>query len=131
MGIKYPKKNFLSLMGAKTRSEHLSREKDPSMGEVNHILNFAHYFDKFKPKKGTVNGPELKNSKVYLSVYHFLEYEGKDPHKYNTENIGLDFYTNITQDTIPCFYENYNRKIDKYEYNVLKKNFSIFNKHPK
>lgn len=131
MGLKLPIDRFLKQADSKTRAEHINNQDRPFKGTNDDILNFKQYFEGYTPKEGTINGPELKNSKVYISIYHFLEYEGSDPNSYDTEKIGLHFYNNITQDTIPCYYEDYSKKIDKYEYSVLKNNFSVFEKYLK
>lgn len=129
MRIKISKERLLNQMNAEKRADYFSKQQRPNKGTVDDILKFKHYFNKFEPKKGTINGPEVKKSKVYISVYHFLEYEGLNPKLYDTDNIGLYFYNNITKDTIPCFYVDYSKKIDKYEYKVLKENFEIFEKY--
>lgn len=67
-----------------------------------------------------------KDGKVYISVYHFLQYEGLDPEKYDTERIGLYLYVEVTKDVIVCHYENYEKDINKYLYQILVENMKDF-----
>ena len=76
MVLKISIDQLLHQMDDKTKADFLSKMDRSNKGTVEDILNFPHYFDKYTPKKGTVNGPQLKNSRVYLSVYHFIQYEG-------------------------------------------------------
>lgn len=121
MGLKYSKNRLES---------HLTNKKTmdsnrPNKGTIDDIINFPNYLDKYTPCKGSVNGPELYNEKVYLSIYHFLEYEELKPSDYRKSELGL-YLKSLTDDVIPCFYEDYDDKIYKYPYEFLKENESKF-----
>lgn len=106
----------------------------PNKGKVDDIMNYKPYTMSQKAINGTFNGPELSENKqkVYLSVFHYLEYENIDPHLYETIDIGRRL-SDMTFDT-KCYkvdYEKYGYdKVNKYEYNFLKKNHSFILSFP-
>lgn len=121
-----PMARLVAQLDSKRRAEYIKNIARPNKGKNEDILNFQFYFNKYTTKKGSINGPELLNNSVYISVYHFLEYEGYDPNEYDTFAIGLDMFI-MSQDIIPCFYEDYPKtdKINKYKYEFLINNINI------
>lgn len=53
--------------------------------EKSNILSFPNYFKYGKVELG-IHGPEEKNDKIYLSVYHYMQYNNDryDPNEYDT-----------------------------------------------
>jgi hypothetical protein len=108
-------------------SQHLSGEQKIEFINQNllnatdkNILNFELYFKGKKIEYG-VDGPELKEGKIYISVYHFLEFNGIDPHAYDVFTIG-NYFTRLTSDFLTVKYQNDDFKINKYHFNFLKLN---------
>jgi hypothetical protein len=129
MGIKISKDRLLSQIDSKTRAEYLKNEIRSNKCEPVDILNFKHYFSGFKLIEG-IHGPEEVNSKIYLSVFHFMEYDGINPHDFDTISIGGHLST-LTSDYQFCVYSDFPHKINKYEYNFLIKNKSVFSNYQK
>lgn len=124
MGVKISKDRLLSQMDSKTKAEFLRKDNRPNKGEKSDILNFKHYFSGFTLIEGK-HGPEESENKIYISVYHFLEYEGFDPHDYNTESIGRYLCT-LTNDYKQCLYKDFPYEINKYDFNFLISNQKVF-----
>lgn len=94
------------------------------------ILNFDDYY---KGKKIIVgkNGPEKINTKVFISIYHFLEVNGKDPKNFDVLAAGADLTSvcrSYKENYEICEYEGDGYEIHKYEYFFIIKNFSIIEK---
>ncbi len=121
-----PVKRLMMQADAAKRAEYVRNLIRPLKDTKGDILSFDMYFDKYTTLPGIINRPEEKDGKIYISIYHFMEYNGINPELYYTLNIGLYFYENITKDVISCFYTNYPHKIDKYDYEIIKRNQHIF-----
>ncbi len=121
-----PVERLIMQADAAKRAEYVRNLIRPLKDTHEDILNFKMYFKSYNPLPGIINGPEEKGGKIYISIYHFMEYNGINPELYYTLNIGLYFYENITKDVISCFYTNYPHKIDKYDYEIIKRNQHIF-----
>ncbi len=92
-----------------------------------------------KIKLGT-HGPELKNGKLYISIYHYLEYVCKEPNEYKTIELGgylteqsIMTLSKLNPQYISCEYYNYHHKINKFELEFLRKKekSEIFEKYRK
>ena len=106
------------------RAEQLRNASRPNKGLVEDIVNFEHYFSGKKLEHGR-HGPEVHGGKAYISVYHFLEYEGINPREYDTLAIGGRL-SELTHDFYECKYVNDHYTINKYEYNFLKEKQETF-----
>jgi hypothetical protein len=96
----------------------------PNFGEINDILNFEYYFSKHFIE-WDIHGPELENNKVYLSIFHFMEYNGINPLKYDTISIG-GYLSTITQDFKICKYISQSYDVNKYDFEFRSQNKSCF-----
>ena len=114
------------------KAEMINDYNRPNINTFDDVMNFKHYFKNWTILQGE-HGPEvgIDNSKIYISVYHFLEYQGKDPHKYDTFNIGGYFYKICGNDYKVCKYKEFEELIHKYDFNLLLKNFHEFEKFKK
>lgn len=106
------------------RAEYLTKKSRPNKGTVSDILTFPHYYSAKQLEWGE-HGPEVHDDNAYLSVYHFLEYEGIDPHEYDTLAIGGRL-SELTSDFYQCKYVRDPYTINKYEYNFLKEKQETF-----
>ena len=107
------------------RNQLLNEDERPNFNTQEDILNFDYYFKNWTLIEGE-NGPEPLNSKIYISVYHFLEYQGRDPHQYNTFKIGGHFYSECGNDYLTCRYKEFSELIHKYDFDLLLTNFHEF-----
>lgn len=83
------------------------------------INSFKGYFTNYTLEYGK-HGPEFSNDgkNIYLSVYHFLQYEGKDPSQYKTKECG-GALSALSTDVIPCKYKEFDYDFNKYQYQFL------------
>lgn len=124
MKVKIPIDRVLGQVDSKTRADYLKNVDRPNKGTQNDILGFKNYFSGFTLIEGD-HGPEKHGSKTYISVYHFMEYEGINPHDFDTLKIGGHLST-ITTDYKSCKYKEFPHKINKYDYSFLCKHQSVF-----
>lgn len=121
-------KKFVETLGVKRYQEHLFKE----------ILEFNGYYGRNDPKieliSGEVNGPIRKNDKVYISVYHFLQYKGiKFPKReFDTEGLGGHFSAICNNDFISVTYKLTNGTVQttqRYDYDLILRNKEVFKKY--
>ena len=127
MKIEYSFDRALKQVSGNEKSEMLKVSNRPNKEQPNDILNFEHYFDGYTLTEG-FHGPELDNSIVYISVYHFMEYQGIVPASYDTEGIGLHLSTIKTAIKF-CRYKELPYKINKYDYTFIKEHQAIFDNY--
>lgn len=77
------------------------------------------------------HGPETKNGKTYISIYHYLEYLKTEPNSYDTERLGLYLTNKSNSDYLICKYESQNFKINKFNVTMLEKERINFNNYLK
>lgn len=104
----------------------MKQENILSKEDVNEIVNFKGYYNAGELDYG-IHGPEQIENKVYLSIWHYLEFIGEKPFEYDTKNIGDSFHL-LTDDIHYCKYKKYGYQHGKYDFNLLKKNMEIFQK---
>lgn len=97
--------------------------------EFQKIMNFPNYFSAGEIEYG-IHGPEIENGKLYISVYHFLEFHLLNPRCYNTFSIGNEF-SKLTSNYKTCKYKSQNFTIGKYDWVLLKNNWVIFERYKK
>lgn len=97
--------------------------------EFNSILNFKGYYSAGKIDKGN-HGPEIDNEKLYISIYHYLQYIGEDPHDYYTDKLG-NYLTTKSSDYKECKYETQSYDINKFNIDLLKSERNNFDKYKK
>ena len=85
--------------------------------KIQEILNYGRYYSAGQMDYG-VDGPELIDGVVYISVYHFLEFTRRKPWEYDTFNMGKAFY-GITTDYKKCKYLSQGFEIGKYDFELL------------
>lgn len=124
MSLQYSRKNLISISKGSQKTAFIKGMRRPSFEETDDILNFTGYFSGHTLEYGT-HGPEAKNEKTYISVYHFMEYNGIDPTKYDTIAIGGHLST-INDDHIECKYKEQSFTINKYNYFFIKENQEVF-----
>lgn len=99
--------------------------------EFQGILNYSNYF---KAGDGRMDvgkhGPEIFNGKLYMSIFHYLEYVNKGPRNYDTFSLGRHL-TEKSIHYLTCKYSAQSFSINKFELDLLKQeeiNFSRFKK---
>ena len=100
---------------------------DPEEQLVENVFNYKSYYDAGEIDYGK-HGPELINGQLYVSVYHFLEFNGYKPNQYNTNALGKLLSNNNSDITI-CKYKAHDFEIRKYNYQFLKEKeieFEVF-----
>ena len=91
--------------------------------KIQDILNYGGYYSAGDIEYG-IHGPDLVDGTIYISVYHFLQFSGKDPRNYDTFKMGKEF-TGITSDYKKCKYVRQNFEIGKYSFELLEKNMKL------
>jgi hypothetical protein len=99
------------------------------MSNFESILNFSNYYKKCDIESG-IHGPEVHEDKLYISIYHYLQYLNEDPHNYDTLNLGLYLFSKSAT-LRKCKYECQNFEIDKYNLELLKTERTNFEKYKK
>jgi hypothetical protein len=97
--------------------------KRPNHGQKNDILNFKGYFSKYTIEWGFHGPEEGADGKIYLSVFHYLQYIGEDPFRYNTNSIGLNLM-GPGIGTIQCKYKEQTFVINKFDFDLLESNIN-------
>jgi len=130
--MKINRERAMQQASSSVRAQMISDSKRHNINNFDDIKNFEHYFKNWTLLQGE-HGPEYgsNNSKIYISVYHFLEYQGKDPHEYDTFNIGGYFYKICGNDYKICQYKEFEELIHKYDFDLLLTNFDDFEKFKK
>jgi hypothetical protein len=99
------------------------------MSEFDLILNYSNYYSKGEIEYG-IDGPEIFEDKLYISIYHYLEYINENPHNYDTFNLGLYLFKK-SENFRKCKYKDQNIEIDKYNLELLKTERKNFDKYKK
>ena len=97
------------------------------MSNFESILNFSNYYKKCDIESG-IHGPEVHEDKLYISIYHYLQYLNEDPHNYDTLNLGLYLFSKSAT-LRKCKYECQNFEIDKYNLELLQTERNNFEKY--
>jgi hypothetical protein len=86
----------------------------------NSILNYPNYYSAGSIEYGK-HGPEEKDGEIYLSVFHYLEFNRLNPRDYNTFKLGQAL-ASLTSDSTACKYSNQSFQILKYPYSFIQSN---------
>lgn len=101
----------------------LEKEEDNTedTSEFDEILNYQNYYSPGSTdmEYGS-HGPEMKNGNLYISIYHYLEFVGDAPWKYNTFRLG-EYLSTCSNDYLKCKYENQSFEISKFNIEVIEK----------
>ncbi len=89
------------------------------------ILNYQRYFKACEIELG-IHGPEIYNDKLYISIYHYLEYKGEFPKSYNTFDLVAALTSVSNGDYKICKYKCQSFKIHKFTLEILQANEGIF-----
>jgi hypothetical protein len=92
--------------------------------EFNEITSKKNYFSAGAIEYG-IHGPEIEEGKLYISIYHYLEFLNLNPRDYNTFKLG-NYLTNISSNYKECKYENQTYTINKFDLELLKKEREAF-----
>ena len=93
-------------------------------GLIKNAMDFPNYFNAGEIDYG-VHGPELINGQLYMSIYHYLEFNAYSPRSFNTNALGKYLSTNNSDISI-CKYKAHDFEIRKYNYHFLKSKESEF-----
>jgi len=97
--------------------------------EFDEILIYQNYYSPGSTEmEYGLHGPEMKNGKLYISIYHYLEFTGDSPWKYNTFKLG-GYLSTCSNDYLKCKYKNQSFEISKFNIEIIKKeklNFKNF-----
>ena len=119
--VSMSKSRFSQHLSGDQKIEFIASNKIQPTNE--NILNFKMYF-KGKTLEYGENGPELKEGKIYISVYHFLEFNGINPHNYDVFAMG-NYLARLTSDYCIVKYVSDDFKINKYHYDFIRLNNNI------
>lgn len=99
------------------------------MTNFNNILSFGNYYSA-GPMEFGIDGPETSDGKLYISIYHYLEYLQRNPHDYNTFKLG-QYLTSLSADYKVCKYLRQSFRINKFELSLLERELANFNQFKK
>ncbi len=97
--------------------------------EIEKIINYSDYYSAGTMEYG-VDGPEVDDDKLYISIYHYLEYLGKNPRNFDTFGLG-NYLTGRSSKYKSCKYESQPFSINKFDLDILKREEGQFNKFEK
>lgn len=97
--------------------------------EYNSVISFGNYFKAGEIEYG-IHGPEMNGDKLYLSVWHYLEYIGQNTILYDTLQLGR-YLTQKSSSYLKCKYQSQNFEINKFDFELLKLEQSNFVKYLK
>lgn len=95
--------------------------------EFSKIMNFSNYYSAGSMEYG-VDGPEIEDNKLYISVYHYLQYLGENPRDYDTFGLG-NYLTGMSLNYKSCKYESQSFSINKFDLDLLKKEERQFTRY--
>lgn len=93
------------------------------------IMNHPNYYSAGEIEYG-IDGPEIYEDKLYISIYHYLEFIGENPRNYNSLKLG-EYLTLKSNDYKVCKYKSQHFDINKFNLELLKEERSNFNKYKK
>lgn len=93
------------------------------------ILNYSYYFSAGEMEFG-IDGPELINDKVYISIYHYLQYSKLKPAKYNTFSLG-NYLTSKSSYYAECKYKSQSFSINKFDLELIESELHAFDNYLK
>lgn len=108
--------------------------------QIKQILNYKGYYGDGDGKTelikgfGNRNGPVLWDERVFISVYHFLQFHSEDPNKFDTFKIG-QIFNKISPDysrpdvTVRMMNSGTERKFARYDFDFLEENFEIIRRY--
>lgn len=98
------------------------------MNNFTEILNFPKYFKACNGQMdyGT-HGPELKDDNLYISIFHYLEFIGQAPSKFDTFNLGKWLTESSDKDILSCKYACQSFSINKFNLVLLQQLENKFN----
>lgn len=94
--------------------------------EHSRILNYPNYFMAGNGQMDFgIHGPEVIEGKLFISIYHYLEYIDISPRKYDTFSLGR-YLTSRSSKYLKCKYGSQNFEINKFELELLKEETGEF-----
>jgi hypothetical protein len=93
------------------------------------IMNFSNYYSAGEIEYG-IDGPEINGDKLYISIYHYLEFIGENPRNYDTLKLG-EYLTSKSFDYKVCKYKSQHFDINKFNLELLKEERSNFSNYRK
>jgi len=91
------------------------------------ILQYKRYYKACEEMEYGIHGPEVKDGKLYISIFHYLQFIGKNPKSYDTFSLG-NYLTNASSYYETCQYACQNFNINKFDLDLLQKEEINFNK---
>ena len=116
-------KELNDITGKTSKSTNTIRKAHLTENKIHSILNYNRYFSAGDMEYG-IDGPELVDGKIYISVYHYLEFMGKNPRNYDTFKMGAAF-SGMTNDIKKCKYLKQNFEIKKYSFELIEENKNL------
>ena len=98
--------------------------------QIDRILNYRNYFKSCDIEYGA-HGPEVHNGEVYISLYHYMQFNDINPRGYDTFKLGSALTRNRAGDMLECKYECQGFKIIKYPFSYIQENENMFEDYTK
>lgn len=93
------------------------------------IMNYPHYFSAGEMEYG-IDGPEINDGKLYLSIYHYLQYTRLKPSNYNTIPLGK-YLTDKSLFSPECKYLSQPFSINKFDIELIESELGEFDRFMK
>jgi hypothetical protein len=112
-------KTFVESLGVSLYQEYLFKQ----------ILDFKGYYGMNDPRieliDGEVNGPIRRNDKIYISIYHYLEFKRESVNSYDKNKAGAYFKSISNGDYVTVTYKLRSGVVQtthRYDYNLIERN---------
>ena len=93
------------------------------------VLAKTNYYKACSEMDFGTHGPELHENEVYISIYHYLEFIGLNPHNYDTFKLGHTLTIMSSSGYLDCKYSCQGFTINKFRLELLQKNHHIFDSY--
>lgn len=99
------------------------------MSDFESIKNYSNYYSACDIEHG-IHGPEEIEGKLFISIYHYLQYINENPQNYDTFTLG-NYLTSKSITYTKCKYVCQNYEINKFNSELLKIERNNFDKYKK
>lgn len=93
------------------------------------ILDYPYFFSAGEMEFG-IDGPELIDQRLYISIYHYLQYAKLTPSKYNTLALG-NYLTRKSSHYTECKYMSQSFTINKFDVELIESELHVFDDYLK
>jgi hypothetical protein len=90
---------------------------------INKVMSYSSYYSAGGIENG-IHGPEMYNDNLYISIYHYLQFKGRNPNSYDTFKLGGVLSRN-NPDYRECKYKGQSFSIKKFNLKTIFENENL------